>query len=86
MLANSVTGNVFEVLNCSEGETIYVNGEHKFIDSDNEMHKSTTLYNDFNYNYLDINISENDFSENIYETSMPCKIVIDYSPIRKVGV
>jgi hypothetical protein len=85
-IKNSVTGNIFEVLNCSEGETIYVNGEHKFIDSDDTIHKSTTLFNDFNYNYLDINVSEDDFSENIYEISMPCKIVIDYSPIRKVGV
>lgn len=85
-IKNKFTGNIFEVLNCSEGETIYVNGEHKFIDSDNENHKSTTLFNDFNYNYLDINVSEDDFGENIYNTSIPCKIVIDYSPIRKVGM
>lgn len=85
-IKNTITRNVFEVLNCSEGETIYVNGEHKFIDSDNEIHKSTTLFNDFNYNYLDTKVTEDDFSGNLYETSIPCKIVIDYSPIRKVGL
>lgn len=85
-IKNTITGNLFEVLNCSEGETIYINGEHKFIDSDNKNHKSTTLFNDFNYNYLDTKVTEDDFSKNIYETSMPCKIVIDYSPIRKVGL
>ena len=86
-ITNTSTGEIFEVLNCSANETIYVNGEHKFIDSDNQNHKDTTLFNDFNYNYLNIDISsEDDFNENIYETSIPCKIVIDYSPIRKVGV
>ena len=86
-IRNTVTGQIFEVLNCSANETIYVNGEHKYIDSDNQNHKNTTLFNDFNYNYLNLDISsENDFNENIYETSIPCKIVIDYSPIRKVGV
>lgn len=85
-IKNTLTGSVFEVLNCSKDETIYINGEHKYIDSDNQNHKETTFFNDFNYNYLDVKITDNDFNENIYETSIPCKIVIDYSPIRKVGV
>lgn len=85
-ITNTLTGNIFEILNCSENEIIYVNGEHGYIDSNNQVHKDTTLYSDFNYNFLDIVVTENEFEENIFETSMPCQITIDYSPIRKVGM
>lgn len=85
-IKNTLTGNVFEILNCIENETIYVNGEHKFIDSDNENHKNTTLFNDFNYEFLDIYITDNGSNENMYEVSLPCEIIIKYFPIRKVGV
>lgn len=83
-IKNLTTGTVMAVSNCSEGETIYINGEHKTITSDNAGH--TTLYNDFEYEYLDILVDDNDSNENEYVVSMPCEIKIDYSPIRKVGV
>lgn len=85
-VTNILTGNTFEILGCSENEIIYVNGEHKYIDSDNKTHKETSLYSDFNYHFLDIVITADEFNENIFKTSIPCKIVIDYSPIRKVGM
>lgn len=86
-ITNITTGEIFEVLGCSENEIIYVNGEHKYINSSNEEHKNTTLFNDFNYNYLNINMmADDDFHENVYEVSISCEIRIDYSPIRKVGI
>lgn len=85
-ITNLTTGTVMTVANCSENETIYINGEHKIITSDNEAHKTTTLYSDFEYEYLDILVDDSDFNENKYEVSMPCEIKINYSPIRKVGV
>lgn len=85
-IANVTTGKFTEIKNCVSGETIYINGEHKFIDSDNEEHKTTTLFNDFNYEYLSLHVEDDDYSENIFEVSLPCVITIGYYPIRKVGV
>lgn len=83
-ITNRLTQNEVIVLNCVNGETITLDGEYKIIDTDNEKHKDT-LFNDFNYSYFDILVSEYD-SENIYDVSLPCEITISYSPIRKVGV
>ena len=60
-----------------------MDGEHKIITSD-KNHKN--LYNDFNYNFFDIDVSEYDGNENTYEVSIPCEITVTYIPIRKVGV
>lgn len=83
-ITNLTTGNIVSIRNCLEGETIYINGEHKIIMSDNEEH--TTICNDFDYTYLDILVEDDDCSENEYIVSAPCSITIDYSHIRKVGV
>lgn len=83
-ITNLTTGSVVAIRNFLEGETIYINGEHKIIMSDNEEH--TTICNDFDYTYLDILVEDNGCSENEYIVSAPCSITIDYSPIRKVGV
>ena len=84
-IMNTTTSTTLVLRNCKNNETITIDGEHKIILTDNSEHKQT-LYNDFNYEYLDIQVADDDFSENKYEVSSPCTISIKYSPIRKVGV
>jgi len=84
-ITNKTTGNYTYIDNCKNGEIIYMDGNHKIIVTDREEHKET-LYNDFNYEFLDIEVDASDWCENEYEVSHPCKITISYSPIRKVGV
>lgn len=84
-IKNVTTGTSVVIKNCLSDETITMDGEHKIIITDKEDDHST-LYNDFNYRYLDINIDEYELSENCYTISSPCKIVFTYSPIRKIGV
>lgn len=83
-LLNITTGTKLILRNCTADETIVIDGELKFIRTNEKEHKET-IYNDFNYEYLDIMVNE-DYSVNTYEVSSPCKITITYSPIRKVGV
>lgn len=83
-ILNTTTGTYTLIKNCKSDETITIDGEHKIIVSDNEDH-SSTIANDFNYEYLDILIDELE-SKNIYEVSAPCEIALAYSPVRKVGV
>lgn len=84
-MKNNTTGTCVYIDNCIKGETIIMDGEHKLIDTDNETHKKT-LFNDFNYEYIDIRTDEMNNCENIYDLSMKCELTIAYSPIRKVGV
>ena len=83
-IRNNTTETVLYLRNCTKDEIITLDGEHKIIFTDNDEH--TTLYNDFNYEYLDIFIDEGDYNENEYEVSNPCTITIEYYPVRKVGV
>lgn len=83
-ILNVTTGTTLFLKNCLDGEVITIDGEHKIILTNTSEHD--TLYNDFNYEYLDILVQDDDFSENKYEVSAPCVISIKYSPIRKVGV
>ena len=59
-----------------------MDGEHEVIFSNNHA----TLYNDFNYEFLEIEIDDTEHCPNIIQVSIPCKLEISYSPIRKVGV
>lgn len=81
---NNTTDTTLILKNCLDGEVITIDGEHKVILSNVKEH--TTLYNDFNYEYLDILVKGDELNENMYEVSAPCLINIEYSPIRKVGV
>lgn len=83
-ITNHLTKTETEIANCINGETITLDGTYKIIDTDNEQHKDT-LGSDFNYSYLDIVVDE-ECSENVYSSTLPCEITVSYSPIRKVGV
>lgn len=84
-ITNKTTGTIVSLGTCAKNEVICMDGEHKVITTDNSSHQDM-LYNDFNYEYLDIEIDDTDGCENICEISLPCEITISYSPIRKVGV
>ena len=71
-----------EVNNCVENETITFDCIHKIISSDKSHEK---LYNDFNYVFPRLN---NEFNEriNVFYITLNGTAIIDYNPIRKVGV
>ena len=56
----------------------------KYPMTNNKDHE-LTLPNDFNYEYFDILVDEFD-TINLYKVSSPCEIIVNYYPIRKVGV
>lgn len=68
--------------NCVNGEIISMDCGNKIIKS-SELHPN--LFNDFNYNYPRIINDANDRC-NTYTVSIPCNILIKYSPIRKAGI
>lgn len=78
------TENTVIVKNCIEGETIKLLGKQKIISTDKIQHERT-LFNDFNYNYLRI-CNSYDNTDNQFTASIPCKIKMSYTPIRKVGL
>lgn len=84
-IINKTTNSSVFIGNCVKDEEITLDGEFKIIYSTEENGKHATLSNDFNYEYLDIEIGNEEDLENIYEVSLPCEIEISYSPIRKVG-
>lgn len=84
-ITNNTTGNILSIKNCKQDEILYIDGELKIITT-TRTDEHTTLYSDFNYEFLDINIADDDYSINEYTSSIPCQITIKYSPIRKVGV
>lgn len=81
-ITNKNTGNYTEIKNCVAGEAIIMDGEHEIITCDSH----TNLYNDFNYEFLEIEIDDTEHCPNTLEVSIPCLLEICYSPIRKVGV
>lgn len=82
-IENKTTKSKVVIRNVIAGEIITLDGEHKIISTNNSEH--TTLYNDFEYEWLDILIDDN-FCVNEYTVNIPCDISIEYKPIRKVGV
>ena len=85
VLMNITTGTTLALRNCLKDEVITIDGEHKVILTD-ENKRHSMICNDFNYEYIDILVQDDDISENIYEVSQPCTITFKYSPIRKVGM
>lgn len=69
--------------NCVEGEVITMQGKQKIIESSLPSH--ATLPNDFNYRFLRINNTYSDV-QNVFTSSIRCKITVSYAPIRKVGL
>ena len=81
-LTNNLNERVTTIKNCVSGETITLDCINKIITS-NQTHNR--LYNDFNYVYpmFTNNMEE---SKNIFTSTLPCTVTIEYRPIRKVGI
>ena len=81
-ITNDIDGRVTEIKNCVVGETITM--KDMIIESDNVSHQNNIM-NDFNFSFLRIS---NKFGErkNGLTFSIPCNVILSYSPIRKVGI
>ena len=81
-ITNSADNTTTEILGCKTGETITF--ENLIIESDDIEHESVIM-DDFNFNYPTIsNTYKNRFNNLTF--SIPCSVVLQYNPIRKVGV
>lgn len=82
-IINSVDNRTTEIKNCSAGEVISMNNM-MIIETSLNSHKSS-LMNDFNYQFPRIS---NSFSErgNTFTFSLPCSVVLKYTPVMKVGI
>lgn len=78
-IQNLTNGTLMEILNCTEGETITIQGNEQILVSSDSAHE---IYNDFNFHFLRIENSLGDRS-NIISVSLPCIIDIQYDPIIK---
>lgn len=81
-ITNTFTGEITMVKNCVKGEKIVFDSENLIITSNVEHER---LYNDFNYIYPRL-FTDYRNSTNTIETSISCAILVEYRPIRKVGV
>jgi hypothetical protein len=81
-LYNSIEQRHMIINNCSAGEIITVDGEHKIISSSLTTHK---IYNDFNWKYFRLANSFNN-RENLITSSIDCVFELQWREIRKVGI
>lgn len=81
-ISNNMDTKSTVINNCIKNEVITMNCTNKIILS-SKAH--LTLFNDFNYNYPRF-VNKMTERKNIFTVSLPCKIKIKYSPIRKAGI
>lgn len=81
-IINSFDDRITEIKNCSYGEKITM--KDMIIESSLYSHQST-LMNDFNFRFLRIS---NRFRQRINKLSfsLPCSVILKYTPIMKVGI
>lgn len=86
ILSNEFSGNTIckmSIANCSQGETINIDGRHQIISTSYSTH--TTISKDFNYLFPKLVNTYTD-NKNTFSCNLKCKITLAYSPIRKVGL
>ena len=81
-LENDLDNEIMIIKNCSVGEVISIDSKYRTITTDNKSHN---IYNDFNWNYPKI-CNSYDMRFNNYTSSLNITFVVDYSPVRKVGM
>lgn len=83
-LDNLTSGKFTQVLGCGKNEVITMDCVHKIISTSSNIH-AKTLHDDFNYEYFElVRTYENNI--NIISSAFPCKLHLEYNPIRKVGI
>ena len=84
IMSNSIDkGNTVEIIGCKNGEIITLDCQNKIIQTSDDSHSS--ICKDFNYNFPRFKSTEYE-NENIFTVSIPCRISITYSLIRKAGI
>jgi hypothetical protein len=83
-ISNSIDArNIVKINNCTSGEIITLDCQNKIIQTNCESHSS--ICKDFNYNFPRFVANEHE-NKNVFTMSIPCKIAITYSLIRKAGI
>lgn len=82
-ISNSMDSRVTKISNCSSGEKITI-GSNLLISTSNTTHQKTIM-NDFNFVFPRISNTFKSRS-NTLTFSIPCDVVVSYSPVRKVGI
>lgn len=77
---NVLDNKVTSIANCVSGEVITMN--YPIIETSVESHK---IQNDFNWNFLRF-VNALETVRNQLVISLPCKIVLEYSPAVKIGI
>lgn len=83
-IKNNLSGNMFLIKNCLNGENITLDQEKGIITTNSSLHK-TTIYSDFNYKWMDI-LNTYEDRINKYKVIGKAKITIKFRYRRKVGV
>lgn len=76
---NDMTDCTFYISDCTAGENITINGDTMIIETDSSTHDIGSC---FNFEFLSIGNTVNERANNI-TASIPCTIVISYSPTIK---
>lgn len=79
-IQNSIDNRQTYIANCQAEETITL--DYPIITSNKNSHK---IQNDFNWNFIRIS-NTSDSNKNTLTISLPCEIVLTYSPIAKIGL
>lgn len=77
-ITNSTNGTITTIANCIVGETVTIDGEAKLVSTD----RSHNVMNDFNYQFFKITNTLSN-KKNIITFSIPCYVIITYTPIIK---
>lgn len=78
-ITNLLTDTSMSLKNCTEGEVITIRGDTQIITSSISSHQ---IYNDFNYEFLQIGNSYNN-RENVLTATLACTIELSYRPMIK---
>lgn len=81
-ITNSIDNRTTEIKNCSNGETITM--KNMIIESSSNVHQATIM-NDFNFQFVKI---ANSYSNRVNRLtfSLPCSVILKYTPTMKVGI
>jgi len=79
VISNNSFQSVMRINNCSNGETIHIDGDRQIISTTLATHK---ILNDFNFEFLCVGNNYNNRT-NIISISHPCTFTLKYYPIIK---
>lgn len=81
-LQNGLSGIKSCIRDCSPGEVLTMDSEHRILSS--SLRKDAVMKS-FNFGWLDI-MNTYDNRQNIYSANLPCTVIMTYSPIAKIAL